>query len=381
MVGGRLRALTSLLICLLFGLSGCEAGPQDVAAKEVQMSVVAASEKHRGVSWVAGRDTIVSADMRHLADLGTNWIVQTPFGWQRAADGPEVLLARGERVWWGERDHGIRRTTEAARAHGIKTMLKPHIWLSDRDRDTWRGDIAMDSDEDWAEWFANYERFILHYAALAEELKIEALCIGTELHGTMQRESDWRSLIAKVRAVYSGPLTYAANWYEEYEEVPFWDELDWIGIQAYFPLSEEDHPDRRTLEAGWSRWIDEIERVQAAAERPVMFTEVGYRSVPGAAREPWVWPRRGESTRDERDFSLQADAYRALFSQLWERDWFKGLYVWKWYSGAALARRDYSADFTPQQKVAEDVIREAFRAARAGVAPVFDPTPDGGAVR
>ena len=41
--------------------------------------------------------------------------------------------------------------------------------------------------------------------------------------------------------MYSGKLTFGANWYLEYEDVTFWDDLDYIGIQAYFPLTKKEN--------------------------------------------------------------------------------------------------------------------------------------------
>ena len=54
----------------------------------------------------------------------------------------------------------------------------------------------------------------------------------------------WWELIANIRQSYSGQLTYAAN-FDNYQEVYFWDQLDLIGINAYFPLRElQEQPDQ-----------------------------------------------------------------------------------------------------------------------------------------
>ncbi len=339
--------------------AGCAeqaSGDTNAAEADAATEIV---NRHRGVAWTAGPDSIHAADFNHLAALGANWVAQTPFGWQSEVDVPELRMNRGRRVWWGERDAGIRITTLAARESGISTLLKPHVWLSSREEEVWRGQIAMTSEADWTAWFADYSEFMLHYASLAEELGIEALCVGTELHGTVHREAEWRALIGQVRAVYSGKLTYAANWYEEYEEVPFWDALDWIGVQAYFPLSDSEFPSVDELERGWDRWIEDLSALQARVDRPVLFTEVGYRSVPFVGKAPWTWPSRGEDSQDPRAFEAQADAYEALFRALWDKPWFEGVHLWKWYSSTG-RQRNRSADFTPQGKPAERVMERWF---------------------
>ena len=156
----------------------------------------------------------------------------------------------------------------------------------------------MAGEAEWAEWFESYRTFILHYARLAEANGIEALCIGSELRTTVkERPQDWRAIIAEVRKVYHGLLTYGANWYGEFEEVPFWDDLDLIAIHAYFPLSTEQRPTRAQLVRGWRTYLERIERLQRRYRKPVLFTELGYRSVNATAGKPWEWPRAGESAR------------------------------------------------------------------------------------
>ena len=68
-----------------------------------------------------------------------------------------------------------------ARARGIRTMLKPHVWLRNGH---WCGEISMTSEADWEQWFDSYRTFIMHYARFAETHGIGLLCIGTELQGT-----------------------------------------------------------------------------------------------------------------------------------------------------------------------------------------------------
>ena len=190
-----------------------------------------APQHHRGVAWVAGR-TVDGKALDALVAHGVTWIAQTPFGWQQAADSPEIHLVTQGRVYWGETDEGLRATTRLARERGIRTLLKPHIWLR-RSSGKWRGEIAMQDEDDWQRWFESYRRFILHYAHLAQEHDIEAFCVGTELHRTVvERPDDWRALIAEVRQVYDGKLTYGANWYQEFEDIDFWDTLDYIVVQV-----------------------------------------------------------------------------------------------------------------------------------------------------
>ncbi len=319
------------------------------------------AEKQRGVSWVGGRREVTAQDFDRLVENGVGWIAQNPFGWQRGLSTPEVTLATS-RVLWGESDEGIRVTTRLARARGIRTLLRPHIWLSDAQDGMWLADVRMKDDADWARWFASYERFILHYAELAQELGVDVLSVGAELRtATTTREADWRRLIARVREVYAGRLTYAANWHGEFDAIAFWDALDFIGIQAYFPLGDEPAPGVAELETAWRAHVEQIERVARRTGKPVLFTEVGYRSAPGATERPWEWPDHRAEPATEPGLKLQADAYEAMFRTFWRRDWFAGAYVWKWFPGLERGNAAPTAEFSPQNKPAESVLARWYR--------------------
>ena len=103
------------------------------------------------------------------------------------------------------------------------------------------------------------------------------------------RDRFWVELIAELREVFSGELTYAANWYEEYENVSFWDQLDYIGVQAYFPLTKSDSPTTEQIIAGWQPHLKSLSEVQQKFSKPILFTELGYKSTPDSAKQPWNW--------------------------------------------------------------------------------------------
>jgi hypothetical protein len=336
-----------------------------------------ASAKHRGVSWVGGAEPVTMDHLRPLKALGVNWIVQTPFGWQERVDSTELQLLTGGGILWGERDEGLTTTHRLAQQLGIQTLLKPHIWLHEQGDGQWRTDIRMGSEEDWQRWFASYRTFILHYARLAEREKMGALAVGTELHRTaVEREADWRRLIAEVRAVYSGKLTYAANWWREYEEVRFWDALDFIGIQGYFPLTEREQPGLDDLRRGWQPHLARIEAVSRKFGRPVVFTELGYKSTADAAIRPWEWPEHASTPQGAPavDLEMQARAYRAFFDVVWQRPWFLGCYFWKWYPDPTGRRRVQGIDFTPQGKPALEILRQGYGGLERGRGPAPTPT-------
>lgn len=332
----------------LFGLAAIFIIPS------VSNSKVNAIEKQRGVCWVAGRQIISEAEFSSLLKNNINWISQTPFAWQSSPSDPTIRMnTSSDRSWWGESDDGISETTQLAHKANIKTLLKPHLWI----RNSWPGEVKMGNDNTWAEWFLSYQKFILHYAQLAQKNKIEIFCIGTELSIASLHETEWRMLIQEIKKVYSGKLTYAANFNKEYEQIKFWDALDFIGIQAYFPLSQKNNPSTLELTTSWTGHLQSIERIQKKFNKPVIFTEIGYRSTEDAAIEPWKWPEENKDAISSAE--TQAKCYEAFFKSAWKKPWLAGAYFWKWYPHGS--SRMQEIDFTPQGKLAEKVLLEYYK--------------------
>ena len=276
------------------------------------------------------------AALRRLHALGVSWISIMPFGFQRSE--PNVRLGGYED------DDSLRGATRQAHALGIKVLLKPHVWARDQ--------AAMErwTDEEWRTWFASYEAFITHYATLARDVNMDALSIGNELKHATRFEAEWRRIIERVRAIYKGPVTYGAN-FDEVERVAFWDALDWIGVSAYFPLVDAPAPTRAERVAAWQPVIAGLEALSRKFDRPVLFTEIGYRSTEGAAWRQWELPRRGPM-----NVEVQRVAYEAFFEAVWPQPWFAGAYPWKWYSGPE------HDDYEVEDKPAENVIKAHYTA-------------------
>lgn len=307
-------------------------------------------EKHKGVCWVAGPNPLEGWELDSLQGYGATHISQTPFGWQRDPRKPEIRWEKhSDRMWWGERLTGLEATLREGRDTGLESILKPHLWV----HDAWPGEIEMQSEDDWSLWFAQYAEFITYFADFAEQHKIPVLCIGTELEKTIHREDDWREIIRIVRSRYKGRLVYAAN-FTEYDKIKFWDALDYIGIQAYFPLASTVNPDQKDLDKAWAKVIPQIERVVSKFQKPVIFTEIGYCNTADAAVSPWVWPN--ERKGSEISEAVQAKCYHAFFENVWKKDWLAGVYFWKWYPRV----RRSEIDFTPQGKAAAKVMRRGF---------------------
>lgn len=328
---------------------------------------------YKGVSWVGGRQGLPEGALAEAREHGIEWIAQTPFGWMDNQHTPHIRLNRNAALW-GEADHGLRTTTRQAHAFSMKVMLKPHLWLRRPIDNGWIGEIDFDTEEKWQQWEAEYRTFILHYARLAEEEGIEILAIATELTNPVKkRPAFWKTLAREIRQVYAGELTYAANWYQDFDRTDIWSELDYIGVNAYFPLTDQSNPSMEMLMAGWQPYIEQIEAVVRTYRKPVLLTEIGYKNCEGATIRPWEWPRHIEALKT--DASEQVNAYEAMFRAFGQKDWFRGLFVWKWFPDDGWITPD-RIGFSPQNKPAADVLKKwyTFRSTPVSNTPRSDRT-------
>lgn len=130
----------------------------------------------------------------------------------------------------------------------------------------------------------------------------------------LRLERQWRRLIRDVRSIYSGDLTYAAN-FDQYHQVGFWDALDYMGINAYFSLRsgqyvpKSDESLETALEAGWFEVLSEIDALRQEEiidDKPVIFTELGYTRWQNSTVHPWAYSGFSlvESEADESEADL-----------------------------------------------------------------------------
>ena len=132
-----------------------------------------------------------------LVANGVSWIALIPFGRQPRFDIAEIQL-RPTSGRWGETDVGLSEITSRTRARGIRTLLKPHVWLLEEVPGEWRGTISFHTETEWQDWEADYCLFILHYAELAQRNDVDMFSVGVELHRAVSDRPDfWRELIER----------------------------------------------------------------------------------------------------------------------------------------------------------------------------------------
>jgi hypothetical protein len=314
-------------------------------------------EKAKGLSFVAPNKPIDSTHIQPITNIGANFVSLMPYGFVKENSAQFNFIAENDttkrqHIWWGETPDGIRESIRLAHAKNIKIMLKPHIWIA---KGTFTGHFGFRKEADWNIFESGYQKYILQYAQIAESQQVEIFCLATEMERSIkERPKFWNNLIKEIRKVYKGKLTYAENW-DAFKKVPFWSELDFIGIDGYFPLSDDQKPSIKAFEKGWKPYKNQLKNFAGKYQKPILFTEFGYRSCDYTAQKPW-----------DTDFSFpdnekaQADGYSAFFNTIWPEEWFAGVFIWKWFPISQKNMR-HKDTFSPQNKVAELVLKQAFK--------------------
>lgn len=318
----------------------------------MQFSCTSQSKKINGLSFVASRDSINIKHIKPVLNVKGNYVALMPYSFIRNIEIPKVEF-NTNREWFGESENGLLQYAREFQKVDVKIMIKPHLWIR---RGGFTGDLKANSEENWIILENSYRDYILNYAKAAENINAEILCIGIELEEfVMNRPEYWQKLIKEIRQIYKGKLTYAANW-DEYKRLPFWHQLDFIGIDAYFPLSEKKSPTVFDFEEGWKTHKAEIIQVQKKVNKPVLFTEFGYRSVDFTGRRPWEFNRMQGSVNLE----AQANGLQAIHNQFWNEEWFAGGFVWKWFHRHDKVGGIENNRFTPQNKPAEELLKKLY---------------------
>jgi len=229
-------------------------------------------------------------------------------------------------------------------------MLKPHVWISGQG---WPGEYDLKTEAEWKTWEADYEKYILAYAKLANDHSVDLFCIGTEFRiAAVKRKKFWKMLSGKVRKLFNGRITYAANW-DNYQNVEFWDDVDFIGVDAYFPLSDSRTPMVDELVSSWASVKKDLQTASSRFKKQILLTEYGYESRDYTAKGHW----NIDIDTLQVNVEGQKNAYEALYSSLWKEEWVAGGFLWKWFPSMPQLPERETKRYTPQHKPVLETIR------------------------
>jgi len=292
--------------------------------------------------------------------LGGNWISLTVFG--RIANLQPTGISPTFEAPYAENRVAVARAVKQAHALGLRVLLVPHLWV---ESGGWRGEIEPGDEAAWERWSAAYRTFLLGWAEVARDARVDLFSLGVELRSwlTTDRAPSFVELAREVRSHYPGLLTYAANW-DDVDDTVILGELDLIGVNAFFPLTERAGATVEELIEGGRKVATNLGAVAARWQKPIVLTEFGYTTRVDPALRPWEWP--DAMTNVVVDEAAQDRAYFGLLAPLIDEPWLAGAFVWRVYADPNDVSQEAEWGFSPRGKLAELSLRDAYRARWAG---------------
>ncbi len=262
--------------------------------------------------------------------------------------------------------------TRIAHAVGLRVSLHPVTchYTPYGVCDYWTG-AAFDTGY-WNNWFAAYERYLLSQATLARQSNTDLLVIGDfklrpsfpgEPEAPPDADARWRGLIAKVRAVYGGPLGFElllgdAVWPSP---PPFLDSVDVIRVWWWSPLANSSSVAATDMIVAASVLLDsQVQPLQARFNKPVILS-AAYLAADGAATQClrqtdgacYAFEAFEPSAPDTSPYGLdlqeQADAYTGLLTAVNNRPWVGGLFSYGYNPMALLRDKSVSVRGKPAE--------------------------------
>ena len=231
----------------------------------------------------------------------------------------------------------------------------------------------------WDSWFAAYEHYLLTEAALARASGADQFVVGDfklrpsfpgEPEAPPDADARWRTLLAKVRSIYGGPLAFellmgTSVWPSP---PPFLDAVDVIRVWWWAPLSNNNRPGIADMAAAAGALLDsQLLPVQQRFNKPLVLS-AAYLAADGAAtqclRRPdgtcYAFEDLAPGAADVPTYALdlaeQGDVYQALLLAVNERPWVSGVFSFGYNPATVLLDKSVSV----RGKPAEDILAAWF---------------------
>lgn len=318
-----------------------------------------------------------------------NWVqIGPPWDYTQVSPLP-VLSNQNPTVPAYRNEADLRTHIRESKARGLKVMLLPQICCNTP--------VGQTFDEAWYEqWYDQYEAFVLYHARIAAEEGVDSVALEwaaahvQALPGYQPVfpwfEQRWRELMAKVRAVYDGPVgytfivnrpvdTYGHAW-PFIESEPILDLFDFFNVALWAGVAVGNNDTQAEITERVRKVFDnDIRPIHEATGKPVVIGSVAYGSYDGAARSLLdVFTVANSVFYPEQDNVLdydpieQAMVYQAVMQTVADRPYVVGVYPFG-YQYIALPQ---GPDYSIRGKPAEGVFAAWNELARQDVPPELE---------
>ena len=197
----------------------------------------------------------------------------------------------------------------------------------------------------WDTWFETYGNFILNQAQIAQKYQADTLVIGKQIDGAVRAGNSqrWKDLIAKVRAVYQGPISYAAWTDQNYSQAYDFpcEDLDYIIIYLYNKISDQENPSVTELKESFDSFNKtQFQLISERYGKKILFL-TPFQSRDYGAKQEWFEPSAPSPDIGE-DLLIQAKMYEAFFQSVQGQEWVQGVWTWGYWW-----KDDFNNMYTP----------------------------------
>ncbi|MGF9761486.1 glycoside hydrolase TIM-barrel-like domain-containing protein [Microvirga sp. 0TCS3.31] len=333
------------------------------------------------------------ANLKLIKEDGASQVVLVPTVYMDSLTSTEVYRDNGDpggkntdRNPRTESDASIRVAIKAAQDRGLEVIFELHVNMQNNDWNALIGPPAGSTPAQakaWADaWFASYKEAVIHYAKLAKAEGVTAFAIGNECESMTQPQytAYWRDIITAVRKEVGSDikLTYAATWTEALH-VEFWDQLDYIGANPYIAFTNSnENPTVQQLVDGWTKPSDvestfrpiiakygqnisameALQRLsQEFANKKLIFTETGFRSMNLNNTSPWEWGE--DNFIDEPEHLNMFKAFYKIITDRLDEGWMGGYWLWNYDANQPDSTPDVG--YSTHGKRSDAVVEQYFK--------------------
>ena len=269
-----------------------------------------------------GHLAVYERSVRHLKAMGCNWVNLVVNSRQKGMTAEHIELDAKHSL----SPVDIRALLQYTHTLHMQAMMMPIVLLDHATGSEWRGAITPKS---WPIWFAGYRRYIVRTARWAQAGHVKIFSVGSELLTSESHQRQWLRIVAAVRRVFHGKLTYSSNW-DHYGSVKIWKELDYIGMNSYYDLGRNPHTPVGEIMATWRPIQRNLLAYARRMRKPLLITETGWDNLQNTLEKPWDYVGTGRI-----EPGVQARAYEA-YIRVWRHQppgLFAGVFFWEWWPG------------------------------------------------
>ena len=309
----------------------------------------------------------------YVQDISANRIILDPT-WSYTSNTPPVLEpVPGNDMLTAD----LQQALFWAKEKGMETVLFPQVHFSTDELDWWKD--ARKDEEWWNNWFERYERYLIHFADIAESNGVTSLIIGepasrpswpggmlpdgSEEIAPANAQERWLSLINEVEEHFSGQLIWALPYPNGLKtESALFTQMDAIYLLWEAPLSESTSPTQTELVKSFNNLLNKkIQPFYEKTGKPI-WIGLTYPSADGAAQGcikegktcisfDAFFQNNLYTTSEMVDLQEQADIYNAAFAAINEHDWIAGVTSRGFYPPVSLKDNTYSIHGKPASDV------------------------------